>query len=141
MRQLLALLDGESHGTSAEPEWVHGRVPEIGAHYQSATFGGTWGTRGTPAIEYAGADDVIVQRVADLADSWHERMAICSEAGDISEVDVETAAALEVGRALARHFVQDDEGRGWLTGAFRPKSQGLAADVIDEGDVARQQQE
>lgn len=109
MRQLLALLNGETYGTPAEPKRVHGQVPEIGAQYQSATVGGTWGTRGTPAIEYAGADDVIVQRVADLADSWHERMAICSEAGDISEAEAEITAALEVGRAFVGVFIDGQQ--------------------------------
>ncbi len=44
---------------------------------------------------------------ADLADAWHERMAICLEAGDISEPEAEITATIEVGRAFVRHFVTD----------------------------------
>lgn len=46
-------------------------------------------------------------QLADLADTYAERMAICLEDGDISEAEAETTAAMEVGRALVRNFVHD----------------------------------
>ncbi len=52
----------------------------------------------------------IVQRVADLVDAWHERMAICLEAGDIGEAEAELTAALEIGQAFVRIFVRDTRG-------------------------------
>jgi hypothetical protein len=51
-----------------------------------------------------------VQRVADLVDAWHERMAICLEAGDIGEAEAELTAALEIGQAFVRIFVRDTRG-------------------------------
>ncbi len=51
-------------------------------------------------------------QLTDLADAWHERIAICLEAGDIGEAEAEITAALEVGRAFVRHFVTDQPGGG-----------------------------
>jgi hypothetical protein len=59
-------------------------------------------------VELRGCD-IIAQRVADLADAYHERMAMCLEGCDISEAEAETTAALEVGRAFVRNFVHDQQ--------------------------------
>lgn len=59
--------------------------------------------------EPRGCANDILQQVTDLADAWHERMAICLEAGDIGEAEI--TAALEVGRAFVRNFVHDQRGK------------------------------
>ena len=58
-----------------------------------------------------GCANDIAQRVADLTDAWHERMAICLVADDISQAEAETTAALEVGWAFVRNFVHDQRGK------------------------------
>ena len=77
---------------------------------QAANFRNCRNFRSTARLEFQQRtvpDDHLAQRVADLADAYHERMAICLEAGDIDEAEAETTAALEVGRAFVRTFVHD----------------------------------
>ena len=111
MRHLLALLEGGTHGTRAEPARMSRRPSEESAVEQWLTVPGTLGTRGTFDFEQVGAHDSVALRVRELVDAWHERMAICLEAGDISEAEAEITAALEVGRAFVRIFIHDQPGR------------------------------
>ena len=107
MRHLLALLEDGTHGTPAEPASLASHAPQdIVLDHRLATPG-TLGTLGTSKIEQLGADDTVAQRVGDLIDAWHERMALCLEAGDITEAEAEITAALEVGRAFVRKFVNE----------------------------------
>jgi hypothetical protein len=112
MRHLLAVLRDGTHGTSAEPAGVAARAPQDGASDQRLATAGTLGTPGTRQNGLVGPHDVICQQVRDLTDTWHERMAICLEAGDIGEAEAEITAALEVGRAFVCHFVTDQPGGG-----------------------------
>jgi hypothetical protein len=105
MKRLLALLDGGTLGTQAEPSTDPGRIHEKTSPVQPLAGIGTLGTRGTLKTNHAASVDDIVQRVADITDTWHERMAICLEADDISHAEAETTAALEVGRAFVQLFV------------------------------------
>jgi hypothetical protein len=50
-------------------------------------------------------------QLADFADTYAERVAICLEAGDIGEAEAEVTAAVEVGRAFVRNFVHDQRGK------------------------------
>lgn len=50
-----------------------------------------------------------VAAVADLAIAYAERMAICLEAGDISEAEARITAVQEVGEEFVRRFVEPAE--------------------------------
>ena len=105
MRQLLALLDCGTHGTQAEPTRVPRGVHGKSAPVQSLTATGTLGTRGTLETDQAVAFDAVAQRVADLADAYHERIAIVLEAGDIGEAEARRIAEAEIGAAFVRAFL------------------------------------
>jgi hypothetical protein len=108
MRHLLALLDGGTFGTSAEPAAVPRRVPETRTTHQRLTIAGTLGTHGTPEIERDDAHESLVQRVADLSDAYAERIAILMEAGDISQAEARRIAEVEIGAAFVRIFLSDE---------------------------------
>jgi hypothetical protein len=112
MRHLLANLPDGTHGTSAEPAGVAACAPQDGALDQRFAIAVTLATSGTPQIGLVGPRHVMVQQVRDLIDTWHERMAIRLEAGDIGEAEAEITTALEVGRAFVRHFVTEHPGGG-----------------------------
>lgn len=105
MRQLLDLLDGGTRETLTEPvRGLDASLSEMSRAQQLSCIG-TIGTRRTLANSpTAILSDLscVAAHVVDLADIYAERMAICLEAGDISEVESETTAALEAGRALVR---------------------------------------
>ncbi|OYW52051.1 MAG: hypothetical protein B7Y80_20755 [Hyphomicrobium sp. 32-62-53] len=49
----------------------------------------------------------LAQSIADLADAWHERVAICLEAGDIGEAEARRIAEAEIGRLFVERFMPD----------------------------------
>ena len=110
MRHLLALLDAGTPGTLAEPTRATRDARKNIFLVQAFITTGTPGTLGTLETDQAAALEHLAQRIADIADAWHERMAICLEAGDIGEAEAEITAALEAGRAFVCNFVQDQQG-------------------------------
>lgn len=48
----------------------------------------------------------LAERATDLADAWHERVAICLEAGDISETEARRIAEAEIGRRFVETFMR-----------------------------------
>jgi hypothetical protein len=102
MRHLLALLDGGTRGTLAEPSPAACEVREKSSQCQNVAPTGTFGTRGTLEIDRVVAVDDFAQRMADLADAYHERIAIVLEAGDIGEAEARRIAEAEIGAAFAR---------------------------------------
>lgn len=105
MRHLLDLLDGGTHGTPAEPTRAFTLVPQKSALDQRLTIVGTRGTHGTSEVEQVGKQDSIAQRLADLADAYQERIAICLEAGAIGEAEARRIAEAEIGAAFVRAFL------------------------------------
>ncbi len=81
------------------------RVPPNNTLDQRLARVGTRGTLGTPEIEQVVAHDTIAQRVADLADAYVERMAMCLEAGDIGEAEARRIAEAEIGRRFVEAFL------------------------------------
>jgi len=100
MMHLLALLEDGTHGPSAEPSPVSGPVSKKCYLNQRLTKVGTCGTCGTRIVEEADAREHILERLDDLRASWHERVAICLEAGDIGETEARHIADAEIGRRL-----------------------------------------
>lgn len=105
MRHLLALLAGGTRGTLAEPSPAASEVRRKRPAVQTITSTGTLGTSGTHEIDRAVPVDHFAQRVADLADAYHERIAIVLEAGDIGEADARRIAEAEVGRLFVEAFI------------------------------------
>lgn len=105
MMHLLALLDGGTPGTPAEPSRVAGRIPQKQPPDQCFTIGGTHGTQGTLEIGQADTHDNLAQRIADLCDAFQERVAICLEAGDIGEAEAHRIAQAEIGRRFVEMFM------------------------------------
>jgi hypothetical protein len=58
-------------------------------------------------VEVPGCD-IVAQRVAELTDSYHERIAIVLEAGDIGEAEARRIAEAEIGRRFVEAFVSGE---------------------------------
>ena len=108
MRHLLALLASGTHGTQAEPDVAPTWVPKNNEPCQHLTRIGTCGTLGTPKTNRAAASDDLAQRVAELIDAYHERLAIVLEAGDIGAAEARRTALEEVGRRFVEAFIPDE---------------------------------
>lgn len=59
----------------------------------------------SPSPAEAPAHDLAL-RIADLADAWRERVAICLEAGDITEAEARLIADAEIGRRFVEIFME-----------------------------------
>lgn len=109
MRHLLALLDGGTHGTQAEPEAAPGWVRQNNELEQRHARFGTRGTLGTLELGQLGTRDSIAKRIAELADAYAERIAIVLEAGDISDIEARRIAEAEIGRRFVETFMAGEE--------------------------------
>jgi hypothetical protein len=49
--------------------------------------------------------DIVAQRVADLRDAYHERLAIVLEAGNIGEAEARSIAEAEIGLQFVEVFI------------------------------------
>lgn len=105
MRHLLALLHDGTYGTPVEPSLVRRGDYEESEPSPILRCTGTLGTRGTLESSTAAATDNIAQRVADLADAWHERMSIVLESGDVGEAEGCRIAEAEIGRLFVEAFM------------------------------------
>jgi hypothetical protein len=75
---------------------------------QAANFRNCRNFRGPAGLEFrsrAEPDHHLAQRVADLTDAYHERIAIVLEAGDIGEAEARRIAEAEIGAAFVRAFL------------------------------------
>ena len=53
-------------------------------------------------------EDDLATQIADLADTWCERVAIVLEAGDIGEADAHRIAEAEIGRRFVEVFMASE---------------------------------
>ena len=104
MMHLLALLDCGTIGTRAEP--VRRVSPESVNPYsnQCLAICGTHGTRRTHTVKWGQEHTQMARRLTNLADAWHERVAICLEADYIGEVEARSIADAEIGRRFVEMF-------------------------------------
>lgn len=75
---------------------------------QAANFRNSRNFRGPAGLKFqqqAEPDDHLAQRVADIADAYHERIAIVLEAGDIGEAEARLIAQAEIGRRFVETFI------------------------------------
>lgn len=94
-RSIVAKLQGEGGTPCLPPETGEAAQPSKG-HTQSKV------------IEEAMLASY-TQRIADLADAWHERMAIVLEAGDIGEAEAHLIAEAEIGRQFVAAFMPSEQ--------------------------------
>jgi hypothetical protein len=111
MRYLLTLLDDGTQGTQAEPTRSAPRLPQNSVSDQRLARVRTRGTHATLENDNAVPDDHIVQHITDLADAYHERVAIVLEAGDIGEAEARCIAEAEIGRRFVETFIPHDDRR------------------------------
>jgi hypothetical protein len=108
MRHLLALLDADdlagTHETRSEPIPNPGGDLEKSKRKQSSTRSGTPGTHGTPQFQQSAEKCDLSGLIADLADAYDERVAMCLEGGDMTEDEARKIAEAEVGGELARRL-------------------------------------
>ncbi len=108
MMHLLALLDAKplsgTHGTHGEPVQSPRPPTRNIVEKQNAKQPGTLGTSGTPNFEQSAEAYDLANLIADLADAYAERIAICVECGDITEAEARSIAEAEVGSELARRL-------------------------------------